>query len=207
MAHGAVTHIDLVRHGEVATPGLFCAPPDEPLSEKGWQQLSRTTQDIKWEADYDQILSSPSRRCAEFAGQLATANNCDLELMAGIQEMDFGRWVGQSTKEIWQQDEVLLQTLWQKPLAFTAPGGEAMQDFVVRVQQAWRDIGERFAGQKVLVFTHGGVIRILLGQALGVPYENILRFELAYGSAVRFKLYADGGVNVYGLGITRLAGD
>lgn len=201
MAHGVVTHIDLVRHGEVATPGLFCAPPDEPLSAEGWQQLSRTTQGV----EYDQILSSPSRRCAEFAGQLATTNACEFELVSGMQEMDFGRWVGQSTKAIWQQDETLLQTLWQNPLVFSAPDGEAMADFVARVQHAWQDISQRFGGQRVLVFTHGGVIRILLGQALGVPYENILRFELAYGSAVRFKLYADGGVNVYGLGITRLA--
>ena len=207
MTHGAVTHIDLVRHGEVATPGLFCAPPNEPLSEKGWQQLSRTTQDINREMDYAQVLSSPSRRCAEFAQQLATANDCEFELIAGMQEMDFGHWVGQSTKEIWQQDEALLQTLWQNPLAFTAPAGEAMADFVARVQRSWQEIVRRFAGQRVLVFTHGGVIRVLLGQALGVPYENILRFELAYGSAVRFKLYADGGVNVYGLGITRLVED
>ena len=44
MSHGGVTRIDLVRHGEVATPGLFCASPDEPLSEVGWQQLSDTTE-------------------------------------------------------------------------------------------------------------------------------------------------------------------
>ncbi len=206
MSHGGVTCIDLVRHGEVATPGLFCAPPDEPLSEKGWQQLSDTTVDVAG-LGYQQILSSPSRRCAAFAEHLATENDLELDLIAGLQEMDFGHWVGQSTKEIWQQDEVLLQTLWQRPLDFIAPGGETMTDFATRVQQAWQEIGQRFAGQKVLVLTHGGVIRVLLGQALGVPYENILRFELAYGSAVRFKRYADGGVNVYGLGIKRLVVD
>lgn len=211
MHHGGVTCIDLLRHGEVVTPGLFCAPPDEPLSEKGWQQLGRTTQGVGVAQNgnsmgYHQILSSPSRRCAEFARHLSAELGCELELITGLQEMDFGRWVGQSTKEIWQQDESLLQMLWQSPLGFSAPGGESMVDFSARVQQSWRGIGERFAGQNVLAFTHGGVIRVLLGQALGVPYENILRFELAYGSAVRFKLYADGGVNVYGLGIKRLAG-
>ena len=55
---GGVTHIDVVRHGEVATPGLFCAPPEEPLSELGWKQLQRTTQNVS----YEQVISSPSRR-------------------------------------------------------------------------------------------------------------------------------------------------
>lgn len=193
-------HIDLVRHGRVATPGLFCAPPAEPLSDIGWQQLSTTTH----LAQADVVITSPSQRCQAFATFFAEQRGLNVQTTEAFQEMHFGDWIGLSTAEIWAQDANLLQTLWQSPLDFTAPRGEKLTDFVQRVEQGWADLLTQHTGQRLLVFTHGGVIRVLLAQALGVPYQQMLRFELEYGSAVRMRVYGDGGVSVYGLGLRDL---
>ena len=198
---GGVTHIDVVRHGKVVTPGLFCAPLEEPLSELGWKQMQQTTQNVS----YEQVISSPSRRCAEFAGVWAATMSCEPMIMDDLQEMDFGQWVGRPAADIWQQDERLLQTLWQDPISFIAPKGEAMTEFIARVQLAWQTILQQQSGRHFAVFTHGGVIRILLGLALDIPYQKTLGFALAYGSATRFKVYPDGVVSVYGVGVKQLA--
>lgn len=197
----SATLIDLVRHGTVATPGLFCAHPEEPLSEAGWQQLTRTTQATQ----VDQVITSPSVRCHTFASQFAAARQLPLQTLNGLQEMQFGEWVGLSALEVWQRDAELLQTLWQSPLSFIAPQGEALTEFAERVEHSWHQLVAEHSSKRVLIITHGGVIRVLLAFALGIPYKNTLGFELGYGSAVRMRAYNDGVVSVYGLGVRDLS--
>lgn len=195
-----ITYVDLVRHGRVATPDLFCAHPGEPLSEVGWQQLETTTQNAR----PDIVLTSPSRRCHDFAEYRSKQMECPLVVIKRFQEMDFGQWVGCSTRSIWERDEDLLTVLWQEPLEFSAPDGESMVGFIGRVQSGWQELFRQHAGKRVLLFTHGGVIRVLLAMALDIPYQKTLGFDLAYGSATRLRVYADGGMSVYGVGVERL---
>ncbi|WP_298613534.1 histidine phosphatase family protein [uncultured Thiothrix sp.] len=196
----SVTQIDVLRHGRVLTPNLFCAPSTEPLSETGWQQLVAATTEYK----PDQILSSPSLRCAQFAKNFSEKCTAPLQLEPRIQEMNFGSWIGKSSQAIWEMDQAGLQQLWSDPLSFTAPQGESMQAFIQRVTEAWAEFTQLYVGQRVLLITHGGVIRVLLARTLGIGYAQTLRFELAYGQAVRFRVYADGTSSVYGLGLERL---
>jgi broad specificity phosphatase PhoE len=127
-----------------------------------------------------------------------------LQIDARIQEMNFGRWIGNSTQNLWQSDQTLMQQLWSEPLTFTAPEGESMLSFIARVKAAWADYLQSYPGQRILLITHGGVLRVLLAQSLGIDYAQTLRFELAYGQAARFKVYADGTSSVYGLGLEQL---
>ncbi|TXH69039.1 MAG: histidine phosphatase family protein [Thiothrix sp.] len=196
----SVTQIDVLRHGQVLTPNLFCAPSTEALSQVGWQQLTTATRDYR----PDQILSSPSARCAEFAQKFSAKAAIPLQIEARIQEMNFGNWIGKTSQAIWATDQVGLQQLWSDPLSFTAPQGESMQAFIERVTKAWADLTQLYAGQRVLLITHGGVIRVLLAYSLGIGYAQTLRFELAYGQAVRFRVYADATSSVYGLGLEQL---
>nr|CAA6829579.1 MAG: Alpha-ribazole-5'-phosphate phosphatase (EC [uncultured Thiotrichaceae bacterium] len=195
------TYIDVIRHGQVATPGLFCATTDEPLSKEGWQQLKTTTM----MAQADQVITSPSQRCCEFAKQFAQKHEIPLQTLNTFQEMHFGDWVGLSAVDVWQQDSALLQTLWNDPQQFISPNGEALLEFAERVEHGWYELLEQYSGKHVLVFTHGGVIRVLLALVLGISYKNTLGFDITYGSAVRMRVYADGVVSVYGLGVNNLA--
>lgn len=196
----SITSIDVLRHGKVVTPDLFCAASNEPLSAVGWQQLRQATHAYK----PDQILCSPSWRCLQFAKELSTEQTLPLHIEPRIQEMNFGDWIGKSTQELWATDPTGLQQLWTDPLSFTAPQGESMLAFIHRVQAAWNDVTRLYAGQRILLVTHGGVIRVLLAQTLGINYAQTLRFELGYGQAVRFHVYADHTSSVYGLGLEQL---
>lgn len=191
------TTIDLLRHGQVATPNLFCAPDNEPLGNSGWKQLTRATQSGHWDA----VITSPSRRCHDFARLLAQRQDCPFVVDERFGEMNFGNWIGKTQAEIWEQDAELMQYLWRQPRRFIAPNGEAMEDFIARIHVAWADLQAQYAGQHVLVLTHAGVIRAVLAQVLDILYQKSLRFEIAYAQFTRVRVYPDGESSLLGHGL------
>lgn len=191
------TTLDFLRHGQVVTPNLFCAPPLEPLSMSGWKQLTLATQHGQWDA----VVSSPTRRCHDFAKLLAQRLRCPFEVNHHISEMDFGDWIGKTQSQIWEESPNLLQRLWQQPRRFHSPRGESMDEFINRVNYAWDDLRIRYNGQHVLVMTHAGVMRVLLARVLDIPYQRTLRFEIDHAQITRVRVYLDGVASLVGHGL------
>lgn len=191
------TTVDLLRHGQVVTPNLFCAPSNEPLGNHGWKQLTLATQAGQW----DIVISSPSRRCHDFARLLAQRLGCPFGVDPRFGEMDFGDWIGKSQTDIWEQYPELMQQLWYQPRRFIAPNGEAMEDFIDRVQQAWDELQRSYAGQNILLLTHAGVIRVVLAKVLDILYQRSLRFEVGYAQLTRVRTYPDGETSLVGHGL------
>lgn len=54
--------------------------------------------------------------------------------------------------------------------------------FESRIRAAWQSLLAQHAGQRVLVITHGGVIRLLLCAALSLPRHQLLQIEVANAS-------------------------
>ncbi len=193
----ATTRIDLLRHGQVATPSLFSAPDDEPLGMTGWKQLTVATQNGHW----DLIISSTTRRCYDFARLLSQRQDCPFIPDDRLCELDFGAWVGLTQQEIFARDPELLQQYYYQPRRFVAPEGESMDYFTRRVYAAWDDILAEHAGKRILVLTHTGVIRVLISKALDVLYQKSLRFEVGYAHFTRLQIYPDGEVNLLAHGL------
>lgn len=191
-----VTTIDLVRHGEVKTPDLFCATADEPLSKTGWTQLNALKHHEKW----SHIISSPQKRCSEFAAKLAQQKNVPLCIDGAWREMNFGRWTGQTYQSVWEKDTQLLKQLWKAPLEFSAPEGESMRDFITRIQASWGKLLNQYEGQHILVLTHAGAIRALLATVLNIDYQSTQKFAVAHGKINRICCWPDGEVSLLNLG-------
>lgn len=181
------TTIDLVRHGEVQTPGLFCAHANEALSETGWQQMSLLENLHVW----DQIVSSPYARCQQFAQRLAKRKSLPLLSDEGLQEMNFGRWQGKTQQSIWDKESDQLQQLWSSPLDFTAPDGESMLAFIERTQAAWQQLLSEYENKSILLLSHAGVIRAILSIALDIDYVSAQKFNIAHGKINRLRYYSD----------------
>lgn len=194
------TKIDLLRHGELQTPGLFCADPEQTLSHKGFRQLSEATGQGKW----DVVICSPARRCYDFALKLAQQQSCPLEKIADLREMDFGRWVNKPYRKVWEDDRSLLERLWKHPLGFSAPEGESMQHFIQRVESAWQQLLHAYTGQSLLLLTHAGVIRVILANALQIPYQRTQCFEIEYAHFSRLRHYPDGVFSLRAHGVNKL---
>ena len=182
------TTLDLVRHGEIATPGLLCAGADEPLSNKGLAQMRTLKQGMKW----DLIVSSPYKRCCAFASDLAHHMEIKHTVDDSWREMDFGRWTNLKQDSIWESDQQRLLQLWAQPLEFSAPGGEHMIDFVTRVQQAFNQLLKMHQGKTILLLTHAGVIRAILASTLSIDYKNTQKFSIQHAKINRLRAYPDG---------------
>ena len=196
MSMNNITKIDLLRHGELKAKGIFCASPDEPLSEQGWQDLYKTTHAKKW----DVIISSDFLRCYSFAKKLAEERGVELSVSKQFQEMDFGRWMGLSTKEIWQEEKEHLSKLWSNPDNFIAPDGESLKSFNKRVAEGLYAELKQHQGESILIISHSGVIRSILSLALNISNQSALKFTIDYAQLTRLHYYSDNEFSLQSLG-------
>jgi len=182
------TQIDLLRHGELETSGLFCAEADEPLSKKGLQDLLDATKDGNW----DIIVSSPQKRCKSFAEILASQKDSELLIDPSFKEMDFGRWTGVPIKTLWEKEPSRLKHLWESPETFTAPAGESVKEFTQRVIKGWGILLNNHQHKNILLITHAGVIRAIFTKALEISHQSTLSFNIEYAHLSRLHHYTDG---------------
>jgi len=147
------------------------------------------------------ILSSPLSRCADFARALSQHLAIPLQLDARLAEMDFGGWEGRTAADLMALDAEGLGRFWADPLAHPPPGGESLQTFQDRVLSFWRGVlGQpppdqppaqdqgRDTRQRILVITHGGVIRVILCEVLGWPLARLLELDVGHASLTGIRL-------------------
>lgn len=183
--------LDVLRHGETEAGGGLRGSLDDALTEPGWQQL-RTS--VEGRGPWDRIVSSPLQRCARFADELSTRLSLPLTLDADLKELHFGDWEGQGTAQLMETDAEGLGRFWENPYTFTPPNGEPVQAFAVRVLGAVRRLQRNHDGERILVISHGGVIRLLLAQARGLPREQLLQVIVGHGALFSLDVGEDCGL-------------
>jgi alpha-ribazole phosphatase len=172
----------LLRHGEPAeTRGLCYGALDVELSPAGIHQAKLASAMLHGQP-FAAIYSSPRRRCLEGARILAKERICPVETMDALSEIHFGEFEGRSYDEIAAEYLDLYRQWMEQPTGFHFPGGESFDQMWKRVTNAARILRERHTGESIAVVTHGGVIRILLAEALALPPANIFRIGQCYGA-------------------------
>ncbi len=134
------------------------------------------------------VYSSPRRRAWQTAEAVAGRHGLSVTRADGLDEIDFGRWTGQSFVALaadpdWQR--------WNAARATVAtPGGETMAAVANRATAVVRAV----AGPRpVLCVAHADVIRAVVAAALGLSFDRLLSFDvdpaalttLAIGDEVR----------------------
>lgn len=150
----------LIRHGETEwnRAGRWQGMADVPLSTLGRAQaqaLAQRLADERFTVDY--VYSSDLSRAWETAQIVAQRLDLAVQPLPALREIDVGAWSGLTRAQIVEQF----------PGAFTehhsAPNGEGREAFWQRVTHAVLGLAEQHDGQRLLLSTHGGVIRALLG--------------------------------------------
>lgn len=183
--------LDLLRHGETELGGGLRGSLDDALTEKGWAQMRAA---VLAGGPWDRLISSPLQRCARFAAELGEQLNLPVQLETDLQELHFGVWEGQSAAALMETDAEALGLFWADPYSFTPPQGEPVSDFAARVLGAVARLHQANAGERVLLISHGGVMRLLLAQARGLPREQLLNVEVAHASLFSLTVEADGSL-------------
>ncbi len=185
--HEKVTTVDLIRHGEPQGGRMYRGQKDDPLSDVGWQQMREATRPCNhWEL----IVSSPLQRCAKFARELAEFRGLPLQVEDQFREISFGVWEGRTPGELEKEDPEGMRAFWDDPVAHWPEGGEPFDRFQQRIATVWEKLLAENAGRHTLLVAHGGVIRAILFQLLGVPPQNFFRIQIPYAAISRIR--ADG---------------
>lgn len=181
--------IDLLRHGESQYSHTLRGHLDDELTEKGWQQMQSTIEQVTNQS-WDVIISSSLKRCACFAEQLAKTAELPLLLNHDLKEMYFGEWEGVSTQQIYETSPELLANFWQKPSQYCPPRAETLMQFQTRVLKGFQELLVQMQNQNWqhgLVVTHGGVIKLLACLATQQPLDDLLKMPAELGKLYSFE--------------------
>jgi len=129
---------------------------------------------------FDAIYSSPLIRCAKLANQFPQEIYFD-DL---LKEMDFGDWEGKPWDAINKEE---LNKWMLDFVNIKAPQGENLQILSDRFRTFMDNLRKK-EYEKVLLVTHGGVIRCIWGYLLDIPLKNIFKIPVGFGEVFQFKI-------------------
>ena len=182
--------LDFLRHGETSLSHTLRGKTDDALTAKGWAQMQSTIAQAEPVSQaWDVIYSSPLQRCRLFAEQWAEQKQLPLYIEPNLQEMDFGEWEAQPTERLYPQFPNELAQFWQTPLSFTPPQAESLLAFKSRVLESVETLTQQMhkqGWQRVLIISHGGVIKLLKCQALKQHDNDLLKMSAELGQLNRF---------------------
>jgi len=185
------TIIDLLRHGEPVGGGAYRGHSiDDPLSDKGWQQMWAAVEGPRpWQV----VVTSPMRRCREFAERLIAEMGVPLQQEPDLREIGFGRWEGLTPAQVQAQYPEEYAAFYRDPVQAQPQGAEPLAAFFQRVSTTYARIQAQYAGQRVLIVAHAGVNRAILSQVLQAPLATMYRLKIANAGLSRIEYGSQGG--------------
>jgi alpha-ribazole phosphatase len=180
---GGATRLLLVRHGEPdeSMHGRCYGRLDVPLSAAGLRRAAAVGETLR-SHEIAAVYTSPLQRALDTARAVASAHGLEAIPREALLELDFGELEGRSHEEIASEHPELYRFWMEDPSTVRFPGGEALSDLRARVLQEVAGIRERHVGQSVAVVAHGGVVRVVLAEALELPDTAFFRLDQPYGA-------------------------
>ncbi len=187
----------VVRHGESTwnTEGRYQGQADVPLSHIGILQAASLAERLTGK-HFAAVYSSDLLRASQTAEAVAERleGHPQVQQVPGLREIDVGELSGLVIADIRERYPEYLQALVTDPWTTRRPGGESMQDLYKRCGEALHTLRARHPGGRVLVVTHGGVVRVAVGLALGgVPEGAWARLSVTNTSITRVLLGENSG--------------
>jgi probable phosphoglycerate mutase len=184
----------LIRHAAHVELGrtLSGRRRDVALSHDGLQQ-AEIVADLLAVEPIAAVYSSPRERAWYTARELADRLEQTVVAANGLDEVDFGDWTGLSFDALegdpgWDE--------WNSARSIARPpGGESMAEAVERAVAAVAEIAAEHRGQTVAAVSHCDIIRGLISFYLGLPLDNLLRFDIDPASVSRLVI-GDWGARV-----------
>lgn len=159
----------LVRHGQSRwnAQGRLQGQGGTDLSDVGRAQAAATADYLC--AKYPDVIAavgSDQQRAVETAAPWQAASGVKVRTDPRWREIDVGTWSGLTWAEVEQSDPITLAA-WRAGNDVRRGGGETFAELRTRAWAALQDL--RSWPGTVLVFTHGGTIRLGVAAALGLP--------------------------------------
>lgn len=164
----------LVRHGLTAVTGtkLYGRTAGIHLDQRGRAQAIHLAGRLA-AVHATAMYSSPLERCTETIEPAASDRRLPIILSEDLIEMDAGDWTGRTLASL--RKTKLWREVQTSPSTFRFPGGESFVEAQARVVGAVEQIARRHPRGRVVICTHGDIVRILLAHFAGVPLDEFQR--------------------------------
>lgn len=161
------------------------------LTSAGRQQAAALAEHLATER-LDLVQTSPRERTSETARAIASRAGVKFETAKALDEIDFGDWQGRTF------DDLSPDPHWQEWNANRSdarcPGGESMSEAVRRIARHLQTLARDHKGKRITLVSHADMLRGLVADLIGLPLDNMLRFEIAPASISRIEFSEAGGV-------------
>ncbi|XHF33208.1 histidine phosphatase family protein [Pseudomonas chlororaphis] len=184
------TRLTLICHARTVAQKLACFPTNEPVEETGLASCSLASR-------FDtasRLICGPELRTRQTAAWFGHEAQID----QALRDCDWGRWQGQSIKDLQRNQPEALQAWLEDPHA--APhGGESVAQLRERVA-AWL-VSLQATPEHVVAVTHPFVIRAALMQVMqgaafhSIDVEPLATVDLRFAGRWRLRL---SGMNLEG---------
>ena len=166
---------------------------DPELTESGREQARRLP-DALARFPISRLVSSPQRRAFQTAEPVESARGLTVDIEDRLAEYDRGlsHYVPLEQVRVERPDD------WARMAAGELPGAVDTGAFRDRIRGALADIvAAADHTDTVAVFSHGGVINVVLHEILGT--SNLLSFPIDYASVTQLRYSRSGRVTVGGV--------
>jgi len=166
---------------------------DPELAPDGWEQARRLPAALK-RFGISRLVSSPQRRARQTADPVAGALGLPVDIDDRMAEYDRGM------SHYVPLEEVRTERPhdWARMADGQLPGAVDTEEFTARVLSALQDIvGSADHTETVAVFSHGGVINVVLHEILGTAKP--LSFPIDYASVTHLRHSRQGTFTVAGV--------
>ena len=176
-----MVEIVLVRHGLTLwnRTARIQGISDVELSDEGLRQAKLLAEKFPFDS-VDAIYSSDLSRAKSTAQFIADKFNLPVQTDAEFREVNFGVWEGKTFAELEKIDAERVKIFHSSPEKLVIEGAETFQQAQVRAMNAIKKLVERHESKdfcRIVVVTHGCVIRTIIAGILEVPLKNLWRIR------------------------------
>jgi alpha-ribazole phosphatase len=109
------------------------------------------------------------------------------EVEPGLLEQNLGEWQGMAHAELPSKLSLPAHSFWPLAGQERPPGGESFAEVVLRVGATMEHLATAYAGEDVIVVSHGGAIRAAVAHSLEIGADNALHFSVSNLSLTRLE--------------------
>lgn len=194
-----MTVVYLIRHGQndyVKQGKLAGQLPGVHLNDVGREQAASVAETLK-SSKLQAVYSSPLERATETAEAIAAVQGLDVVTLAGLIEINIGRWQGLSLRAARRRK--LWPTIQHKPSLVRFPEGESFLEAQSRIVDTLESIRLKHSGAIACV-SHADPIKLAIAHYVGMPIDSFQRLVIG-PSSISELLVNDGSARLIRLNV------
>lgn len=186
----SVSELIVVRHGESnfnRERRWQGQSQDAILTDLGWQQAECCGDALKG-TPAAALFSSDLSRSMQTAVAIARVIGLPIHPDVRLREIDAGVWTNRMSDEVRAEEPDRVQAWDSAPFTTSPTRGEGLGEAQQRILSFVEERAPAYAGQSIIVATHGAILQTLMAAAMGLPLERLwLDTPAANGAIVRLE--------------------